>query len=178
MPTRRDLLLTGAAATLSACASRPMSPRTRPIVIAHRGASGERPEHTLAAYQLAAEQDADLIEPDLVMTKDGVLVCRHENEIGGTTDVASKPEFRSRRTTKLIDAQHITGRSEEHTSELQSRQYLVCRLLLEKKKNTQHSIYHPRHIITHIHTPTRALPYRPTEMTTQRTRHNTHSVKH
>jgi glycerophosphoryl diester phosphodiesterase len=108
MPTRRDLLLTGAAATLSACASRPVT-RTRPLVIAHRGASGQRPEHTLASYRLAIEQGADFIEPDLVMTKDGVLVCRHENEIGGTTDVASKPQFRDRRTTKQIDGASVTG---------------------------------------------------------------------
>ena len=66
----------------------------RPIVIAHRGASGERPEHTLEAYRLAIEQGADFIEPDLVSTKDGVLVCRHENEISGTTDVASRPGVR------------------------------------------------------------------------------------
>lgn len=80
-----------------------------PIVIAHRGASGERPEHTLAAYALAIEQGADFIEPDLVLTKDGVLVARHENEISGTTDVADKPEFAERKTAKMIDGQEITG---------------------------------------------------------------------
>jgi glycerophosphoryl diester phosphodiesterase len=80
-----------------------------PIVIAHRGASGERPEHTLAAYELAIAQGADFVEPDLVATKDGVLVCRHENEISGTTDVASRPEFASRRTTKSIDGTSTTG---------------------------------------------------------------------
>jgi glycerophosphoryl diester phosphodiesterase len=69
-----------------------------PIVIAHRGASGERPEHTLASYELGAEQGADYIEPDLVATRDGELVCRHENEISGTTDVADHPEFADRRT--------------------------------------------------------------------------------
>jgi glycerophosphoryl diester phosphodiesterase len=58
------------------------------LVIAHRGASGERPEHTLESYRLAIEEGADYIEPDLVMTRDGVLIARHENEIGGTTDVA------------------------------------------------------------------------------------------
>ena len=79
------------------------------IVIAHRGASGERPEHTLAAYDLAIAQGADYIEPDLVPTKDGVLVARHENEISGTTDVADRPEFADRRTTKLIDGEEITG---------------------------------------------------------------------
>ena len=80
-----------------------------PIIIAHRGASGLRPEHTLAAYELAIEQGADFIEPDLVPTKDDVLVARHENEIGGTTDVAAHPEFAGRRTTKTIDGQQETG---------------------------------------------------------------------
>jgi glycerophosphoryl diester phosphodiesterase len=78
-------------------------------VIGHRGASGYRPEHTLGAYRLAIAQCADYIEPDLVSTKDGVLVARHENEIGGTTDVADHPEFASRRTTKVIDGRSITG---------------------------------------------------------------------
>jgi glycerophosphoryl diester phosphodiesterase len=80
-----------------------------PIVIAHRGASGSRPEHTLAAYALAIEQGADFIEPDLVPTRDDVLVARHENAIAETTDVAAHPEFASRRTTKTIDGQTITG---------------------------------------------------------------------
>ncbi|QYJ04255.1 glycerophosphodiester phosphodiesterase [Nocardioides panacisoli] len=80
-----------------------------PLVIAHRGASGYRPEHTLAAYELAIEMGADHIEPDLVPTKDGVLVARHENEIGGTTDVADRPEFADRRTTKTIDGRSVTG---------------------------------------------------------------------
>ena len=74
-----------------------------PIVIGHRGASGYRPEHTLASYQLAIEMGADYIEPDLVMTSDGVLVARHEPMLGGTTDVASRPEFAAKRTTKAID---------------------------------------------------------------------------
>lgn len=78
-------------------------------VVAHRGASGYRPEHTLAAYSLAIRQCADYIEPDLVSTKDGVLVARHENEIGGTTNVADKPEFADRRTTKIIDGKAIEG---------------------------------------------------------------------
>ncbi|HEY2684430.1 MAG TPA: glycerophosphodiester phosphodiesterase family protein [Steroidobacteraceae bacterium] len=79
------------------------------IVIAHRGASGERPEHTLASYQLAIDQGADYIEPDLVMTKDGVLIARHENEIGGTTDVAQHPEFASRRRVQFIDGETMDG---------------------------------------------------------------------
>ncbi len=86
-----------------------MSARGRPIVIAHRGASGYAPEHTLASYFIAIEQGADYIEPDLVMTRDGVLVARHENEIGGTTDVAVRAEFAGRRTTKVIDGVSITG---------------------------------------------------------------------
>ncbi|TGX55258.1 glycerophosphodiester phosphodiesterase [Sphingomonas gei] len=80
-----------------------------PIVIAHRGASGERPEHTLLSYQLAIEQGADFIEPDLVPTKDGVLVARHENEISGTTDIDAHPEFAARKTTKTIDGAPVTG---------------------------------------------------------------------
>jgi glycerophosphoryl diester phosphodiesterase len=80
-----------------------------PTIIAHRGASGERPEHTLASYALAIEQGADFIEPDLVSTRDHVLVARHENEISGTTDVADHPEFAARRTTKTIDGRSITG---------------------------------------------------------------------
>ena len=80
-----------------------------PLVIAHRGASGYRPEHTLAAYRLAIQMGADYIEPDLVSTKDGVLVARHENEISGTTDVADHPEFASRQATKVIDGRPVTG---------------------------------------------------------------------
>nr|ADN17182.1 glycerophosphoryl diester phosphodiesterase [Gloeothece verrucosa PCC 7822] len=80
-----------------------------PIVIGHRGASGYRPEHTLESYRLAIELGADYIEPDLVSTKDGVLVARHENEISGTTDVANHPEFADRKTTKIIDGQTLTG---------------------------------------------------------------------
>jgi glycerophosphoryl diester phosphodiesterase len=83
--------------------------RQSPIVIGHRGASGYRPEHTLASYELAARLGADFLEPDLVVTSDGVLVCRHEPEIGGTTDVASRPEFASRKTTKMLDGEAVTG---------------------------------------------------------------------
>ena len=78
-------------------------------VYAHRGASALLPEHTLAAYAQAISDGADYIEPDLVMTKDGVLVARHENEIGSTTDVAAHPEFAGRRTTKVIDGKKIDG---------------------------------------------------------------------
>jgi glycerophosphoryl diester phosphodiesterase len=79
------------------------------IMIGHRGASGDRPEHTLAAYRLAIKQCADYIEPDLVSTHDHVLVARHENDITGTTDVADHPEFADRQTTKVIDGISITG---------------------------------------------------------------------
>lgn len=82
-------------------------PRT--LVIGHRGASGYRPEHTRAAYELAIALGADAVEPDIVATRDGVLVLRHENEISGTTDVAAHPEFASRRTTKRIDGTNLTG---------------------------------------------------------------------
>jgi glycerophosphoryl diester phosphodiesterase len=87
----------------------PGSRTTAPIVIGHRGASGYRPEHTLAAYKLAIRLGADHVEPDLVSTRDGVLVARHENEISGTTDVAEHPEFADRRTTKVIDGRPVTG---------------------------------------------------------------------
>ena len=79
------------------------------LVIAHRGASGERPEHTIESYRLAIEEGADYIEPDLVMTRDGVLIARHENEIGGTTDVAQHAEFAERRRTQIIDGETMTG---------------------------------------------------------------------
>lgn len=81
----------------------------KPIVIAHRGCSGERPEHTALAYERAIDQGCDFIEPDLVATKDGHLVVRHENEIGGTTNVAGHPEFAARKTTKTIDGESLTG---------------------------------------------------------------------
>jgi glycerophosphoryl diester phosphodiesterase len=83
--------------------------RRRPLVIGHRGASGYRPEHTFGSYQTAARLGADFIEPDLVSTKDRVLVARHEPEIGGTTDVASHPEFADRKTTKILDGKPTTG---------------------------------------------------------------------
>lgn len=82
---------------------------TTPIIIAHRGASGTVPEHTIAAFTKAIDEGADYIEPDLVMTKDKVLIVRHENEISGTTDIAAHPEFAARKVTKLIDGESITG---------------------------------------------------------------------
>ncbi|MGA5261547.1 glycerophosphodiester phosphodiesterase [Streptomyces sp. OS603R] len=81
-----------------------------PTIIGHRGASGYRPEHTFGSYQLALDMGADIVEAgDLVPTKDGHLVCRHEPEIGGTTDVAGHPEFAGRRTTKTLDGTEVTG---------------------------------------------------------------------
>src|SRR5688572_11636700 len=107
-----------AALNLPAKAHGPAADRL-PTVIAHRGASGYVPEHTLAAYWLAIEQGADFVEPDLVITKDGVLVARHENAIAilnpdgsvreATTDVVDRPEFAARKTTKVIDGTSVTG---------------------------------------------------------------------
>jgi glycerophosphoryl diester phosphodiesterase len=92
-----------------AASSQPASSGPATLVIGHRGASGYRPEHTLASYELAARMGADFIEPDLVSTADGVLVARHENEIGMTTDVGDRPEFAGRKTTKTIDGTALTG---------------------------------------------------------------------
>jgi len=118
MPCLRiaSILLAGLA--VSACAIQPgtasrsvatVPESPRAIVIGHRGASGYRPEHTLAAYALAIEQGADYIEPDLVTTADGELIARHENSIGTTTDVARRAEFANRRTTKTVDGEALTG---------------------------------------------------------------------
>lgn len=86
-----------------------MRARPSPLIIGHRGACGYRPEHTRAAYELAFALGADAVEPDIVATRDGVLVLRHENEISGTTDVADHAEFAGRRTTRLIDGIELTG---------------------------------------------------------------------
>lgn len=98
-------------AAATAAADGPARPdlSARVLVIAHRGASGYRPEHTLAAYELAIAQGADFIEPDLVPTKDGVLIARHENELSATTDVADRPEFADRRTVKTVDGVRVEG---------------------------------------------------------------------
>jgi glycerophosphoryl diester phosphodiesterase len=107
-----DLTRRALSAALPALAAAPAlaAPKPkRPLVIAHRGASGERPEHTLMGYRLAIAEGADFIEPDLVPTRDGHLVVRHEPEIGGTTDVARHPEFADRKTTKVIDGEKLTG---------------------------------------------------------------------
>jgi glycerophosphoryl diester phosphodiesterase len=84
-------------------------PRRLPLVIGHRGAPGYRPEHSRSSYDLALELGVDAVEPDIVATRDGVLVVRHENEISGTTDVADHPEFGDRRTTKTVDGVKLTG---------------------------------------------------------------------
>ncbi|MGW8375779.1 glycerophosphodiester phosphodiesterase [Streptomyces sp. ODS28] len=91
--------------------SHPRGPRGLPVpaVIGHRGASGYRPEHTLGSYQLALDMGADIIEQDVVPTKDGHLVCRHENDITATTDVSGHPEFADRKTTKTVDGVKLTG---------------------------------------------------------------------
>lgn len=80
-----------------------------PLIIAHRGASGHRPEHTLEAYALAIELGADFIEPDLVATKEGHLIARHEPLLDATTDVTARPEFAARKTTRLVDGRQVTG---------------------------------------------------------------------
>lgn len=118
MATMVRIVLALAVVALAACGTASPRPEpeshavtaaTTPIVIGHRGASGYRPEHTLAAYTLAIEQGADFIEPDLVPTRDGVLVARHENELSGSTDVATRAAFADRRTTKRIDGVEVTG---------------------------------------------------------------------
>jgi glycerophosphoryl diester phosphodiesterase len=105
------LLLLTLASSVAGASATPAEPAagSLPLVIGHRGASGYRPEHTLASYQLAIEMGADYIEPDLVSTKDHKLVARHENDITGTTDVAAHPEFADRRTTKTVDGVAHTG---------------------------------------------------------------------
>ena len=109
-----------------------------PLVIGHRGASGYRPEHSESAYRLACKLGADFVEPDIVATRDGVLVVRHENEISGTTDVARHPEFAARRTTKLVDGKKLTGWfTEDFTwNELQTLR-CVERLAKTRPANTQ-----------------------------------------
>ncbi|MBU2668482.1 glycerophosphodiester phosphodiesterase [Actinoplanes bogorensis] len=115
MADRRQVLRMGAvAAAAPALAGTIAAPaeatrRKDSEVFGHRGASGYRPEHTLASYELAARMGADYMEPDLVSTKDHVLVCRHEPEIGGTTDVATRPEFADRRKTVSLDGISVTG---------------------------------------------------------------------
>jgi glycerophosphoryl diester phosphodiesterase len=151
MFSRRQIMRIGAVAVGSApfvagtatwAGQRP-GPR-RPLVIAHRGASGYRPEHTLASYELAARMGADYIEPDLVITADGILVARHENEISGTTDIAAKPEFAGRRTTKSIDGVSVTGWfTEDFTlAELKTLR-AIERIPALRQRNTLYNGYFP-----------------------------------
>ncbi|MFE0255287.1 glycerophosphodiester phosphodiesterase family protein [Streptomyces sp. NPDC059010] len=144
---RRSLLLAAAAAPAAtaatavparAHATEPASKNTRhPLVIGHRGAAGWRPEHTAVSYTYAVQTGADWIEPDLVPTKDHVLVVRHENEISQTTDVASHPEFADRRTTRTVDGRPVTGWfTEDFTlAELKTLR-AVERLPLVRNRNT------------------------------------------
>src|SRR3712207_8734807 len=81
----------------------------RPVVIGHRGAPAYRPEHTTASYELAIDLGAEVIEPDVVVSRDGVLVVRHESELSLSTDVGGRPEFSDRRTTKQVDGKVYTG---------------------------------------------------------------------
>jgi glycerophosphoryl diester phosphodiesterase len=129
----------GPTAPLAAEAAAPRAERLEPLVFAHRGASGYRPEHTLAAYDLAVRMGADVIEPDVVSTKDGVLVARHENEISGTTDIARRPEFATLRTTKSIDGRPVTGWFTEDLTLAQLRTLrAVERLPAARQENTIH----------------------------------------
>jgi glycerophosphoryl diester phosphodiesterase len=133
MLTRRAFAAASAAvAAAAALPARAASPfRKTPLIIAHRGASGERPEHTLSAYRLAIAEGCDVIEPDLVPTRDGHLVVRHEPEISGTTDVASRPEFADRKTRKVIDGETIEGWF-THDFTLAELKTLRCRERLPK----------------------------------------------
>ncbi|MFJ8533401.1 glycerophosphodiester phosphodiesterase family protein [Streptomyces sp. NPDC093591] len=141
MPVRRrSLLLAAGVGTAAAAVPAPVAAASRPagpVVIGHRGAAGWRPEHTAASYTYAVQTGADWIEPDLVPTKDHVLVVRHENEISQTTDVASHPEFAGRRTTKTVDGRSVTGWfTEDFTlAELKSLR-AVERLPLVRNRNT------------------------------------------
>jgi glycerophosphoryl diester phosphodiesterase len=137
-----------ASAALPAAAAAPdfhQGFKKSPLVIAHRGASGERPESTLMAFRQAIAEGADFIEPDLVLTKDGVLVVRHENEISQTTDVATRDEFKDRLTTRQIQGQGVSGWFTEDFS-LAELKTLRCRERLPKirpesaKFNGQESI--------------------------------------
>jgi glycerophosphoryl diester phosphodiesterase len=119
----------------TAAAEKPLAARV--LVIGHRGASALRPEHTLASYAKAIADGADFVEPDLVMTKDGVLVARHEDEIGSTTDVADHPEFAARKTSKVIDGRQVTGWFSEDFS-LAELKTLRARERLPKLRSTRY----------------------------------------
>lgn len=107
----RTLLVLFAAVAICACTNYAAAPRPLPalLVIGHRGAPALMPEHTIASYAKAIELGADVIEPDVVISKDGILIARHENDISRTTDIASKPEFVARKTIKIIDGASVSG---------------------------------------------------------------------
>ncbi|GAB2743758.1 glycerophosphodiester phosphodiesterase family protein [Streptomyces bullii] len=138
---RRSLLLAAAGGAVGAAvpgtAAGEAGGRRVPLVIGHRGAAGWRPEHTASSYTYAVQTGADWIEPDLVPTKDHVLVVRHENEISQTTDVARRQEFADRRTTKTVDGRPVTGWfTEDFTlAELKTLR-AVERLPLVRNRNT------------------------------------------
>jgi glycerophosphoryl diester phosphodiesterase len=140
--TRRTLGATAAAAAALAALPAPTQAwadapdlhqgfKKKPIIIGHRGASGERPESTLMAFRLAIAEGADVIEPDLVLTKDGHFVVRHENDISQTTDVALRPEFEKRITTKTIQGQTVSGFFTEDFT-LEELKTIRCRERLPK----------------------------------------------
>ncbi|MBB5773414.1 glycerophosphodiester phosphodiesterase [Nonomuraea jabiensis] len=133
--------LAGASAAPAAAEATP--DRSQVVVIGHRGAAGHRPEHTQGGYELAVAMGADWIEPDLVPTKDHVLVVRHENEISGTTDVSLHPEFAARRTTKVVDGRNVTGWfTEDFTlAELKTLR-AVERLPAIRQRNTVYNGYY------------------------------------
>ncbi|WP_235030694.1 glycerophosphodiester phosphodiesterase [Nonomuraea solani] len=130
-----------AAATAVSAVSVP--DRSQVVIVGHRGSAGHRPEHTQGSYELAVAMGADWIEPDLVPTKDHVLVVRHENEISGTTDVSLRPEFAARRTTKVVDGRDVTGWfTEDFTlAELKTLR-AVERLPAVRQRNTVYNGYY------------------------------------
>ncbi|MET9429491.1 MULTISPECIES: glycerophosphodiester phosphodiesterase family protein [unclassified Streptomyces] len=138
---RRSVLLAAGAGATAALSAPPAGaaapPAARPLVVGHRGAAGWRPEHTASSYAFAVQCGADWIEPDLVATRDHHLVVRHENEISATTDVADRPEFAARRTTKTVDGRSVTGWfTEDFTlAELKTLR-AVERLPLVRNRNT------------------------------------------
>ena len=110
------------------------------IIVGHRGASALRPEHTLASYQKAIDDGADYIEPDLVSTKDGVLVARHENEIGGTSNVSTLAQFADRQKTKIVDGTSHTGWFTEDFTLAELNQIKAReRIPKERPANTQYN---------------------------------------
>lgn len=112
----------------------------RPLIIGHRGCPTLRPEHTLESYRVAIEEGADYIEPDLVMTKDGILVARHENEISTTTDVAAHPEFADRKRTKTVDGETVTGWFTEDFTLVELKRLRATERLPElRPKNTEYN---------------------------------------